>query len=49
MSKPKKFDQSAEVRTIARERIGPVKASRVIVPKKDRKPKHKEAVNEELS
>jgi hypothetical protein len=30
-----------EVRTIARERVGTVKAERVIVPKAERKPKHK--------
>ena len=30
-----------EIRAIARERVGPVKAERVIVPKADRKPKHK--------
>ena len=35
------FDQPKEVRSIARERVGRVKASQVIVPKKDRKPKHK--------
>jgi len=35
------FDQKKEVRAIARERIGRVKPSQVIVPKKDRKPKHK--------
>ena len=42
--KPKKpvFDQEKEVRAIARERVGPVKASRAIQPKQDRKkPKHK--------
>ena len=37
----KKFDAPAEVRSIARERVGTVKASRVIVPKADRKAKHK--------
>ena len=36
------FDQPKEVRAIARERVGRVKASQVIVPKKDRKPKHKQ-------
>jgi len=36
-----RFDQENEVRAIARERVGPVKPSQVIVPKKDRKPKHK--------
>ncbi len=38
------FDQPKEVRAIARERLGPVKSSRVIVPKADqpqRKAKHK--------
>jgi hypothetical protein len=36
------FDQPKEVRAIARERVGPVKAARVIVPKNERKkPKHK--------
>lgn len=38
----KKFDQGKEVRAIARERVGKVKAARVIVPKSQRKkPKHK--------
>jgi hypothetical protein len=37
----KKFDAPNEVRSIARERVGTVKASRVIVPKAERKPKHK--------
>ena len=45
MSKRKpaqRFDQKKEVRAIARERVGTVKAARVIVPKTDRKkPKHK--------
>ncbi|MEO8098032.1 MAG: hypothetical protein ABI811_10055 [Acidobacteriota bacterium] len=37
-----KFDQPNEVRSIARERVGPVKASRAILPKLERKkPKHK--------
>ena len=35
------FDQPKEVRAIARERVGPVKSSRVIVPKAERKAKHK--------
>ena len=41
---PKKrtFDQKKEVRKLARERVGPVPASRPIEPKeKRRKPKHK--------
>ncbi len=37
----KKFDGAAEVRSIARERVGRVKASRIIVPKADRKSKYK--------
>lgn len=38
----KKFDAKKEVKAIARERIGTVKASRPIVPKTARKkPKHK--------
>jgi hypothetical protein len=37
----KKFDMPKEVRAIARERVGTVKAARVIVPKAERKPKHK--------
>ena len=50
-SKPPKgapvFDQENEVRDIARERVGRVKPSQVIVPKKDRKPKHKAPMVEE--
>jgi hypothetical protein len=43
MAKKKEiFDANKELRAIARERVGPVKASRPIVPKLDRKkPKHK--------
>ncbi len=37
----KKFNAASEVRSIARERVGVVKASREIVPKSERKPKHK--------
>lgn len=38
----KRFDAKKEVRAIARERVGTVKASRPIVPKTAReKPKHK--------
>jgi hypothetical protein len=37
-----RFDQSKEVRALARERIGPVKSSRPVQPKTSRKkPKHK--------
>ena len=42
MPKKKVFDQRKEVRAIARERVGTVKASRPIVPKDSRKkPKYK--------
>lgn len=42
------FDQEKEVRAIARERVGPVKAARVIQPKDQRKkPKHKKPPAEE--
>jgi len=41
MAKVIKFDQSKEVRAIARERIGTVKRTRVIVPKTKRDPKYK--------
>jgi len=42
------FDQEKEVRAIARERVGPVKASRAILPKQDRKkPKHKKSPEDE--
>jgi hypothetical protein len=37
----KKFDMPKEIRAIARERVGTVKAGRVIVPKAQRKPKYK--------
>lgn len=40
--RPKKFSGPNEVRAIARERVGIVKASRTIVPKSERKPKYKE-------
>ncbi len=39
--KPRRFDAKKEVRAIARERVGPVKASQVIKPKSERKPKYK--------
>jgi hypothetical protein len=40
--KKKKFDGRKEVRAIARERVGTVKPSKVIVPKQERaKPKYK--------
>lgn len=37
----KKIDVGKEIRSIARERLGPVKPSKAIIPKKDRKPKYK--------
>jgi hypothetical protein len=40
--KPKKFNARKEVRAIARERVGPVKAGKVIKPKSERKPKYKQ-------
>jgi hypothetical protein len=43
--KTRKFDQKKEVRAIARERVGTVKASRVILPKAARKPKHKKPLD----
>lgn len=44
----KSFDQGKEVRAIARERVGSVKPSQVLVPKKLRKkPKHKKPPGEE--
>jgi hypothetical protein len=39
--KPRRFDARKEVRAIARERVGPVKAGKVIKPKAERQPKHK--------
>ena len=39
--KARPFDKKKEVRAIARERVGQVKASRVIQPKSERKPKYK--------
>ena len=44
----KTFDASKEVRAIARERVGPVPASKAIEPKAARrKPKHKKPAGEE--
>jgi hypothetical protein len=40
--KPKPFSARREVRAIARERVGPVKAGKVIKPKSERKPKYKQ-------
>ena len=47
-AKSTKFDQSNEVRAIARERVGPVKPSQPILPKTTRKkPKHKKPLDQE--
>ena len=49
MKRQPKFDQKKEVRAIARERVGPVKAPRAIVPKVARKkPKHKKSPEQDL-
>ena len=46
--KKPKFDVKKEIRKLARERVGTVRAARVIVPKLSRKkPKHKKAADEE--
>jgi len=45
----KGFDQKKDVRAIARERVGPVKASRPILPPTLRKkPKHKRPPGEDV-
>jgi hypothetical protein len=44
--KPASFDQKKEVRAIARERVGTVKASRVMVPKARKKPKYPPSVED---
>lgn len=41
MPRKKTFDVPKEIRAIARERVGTVKAARVIVPKAERKPKYR--------
>jgi hypothetical protein len=47
-AKSSKFDQSNEVRAIARERVGPVKPSQPILSKTARKkPKHKKLFDQE--
>jgi hypothetical protein len=47
--KPKPFNARKEVRAIARERVGPVKAGKTIQPKSERKPKYKVDPLEEQS
>jgi len=46
--KKKKFDAKREIRGIARERVGSVPPGRVILPKTERKPKHKKEPIEEV-
>ena len=47
--KKKTFDLGAEVRAIARERVGKVPPSKPIIPKSARrKPKHKKPLEEDL-
>jgi hypothetical protein len=46
--KKKEFELTTEIKAIARERVGPVPASKTIQPKSARKkPKHKKSVEEE--
>ncbi len=42
----KTFSAKKEVRAIARERVGIVKPAQVIIPKSERKPKHKKPIGE---
>lgn len=47
MARPKKFDVNREIRKLARERLGVVKAGGAIEPKRMRKkPKHKKPAEE---
>jgi hypothetical protein len=47
-AKKKRFDVSKEVKAIARERVGPIPAARLIDARQVRKkPKHKKAPEEE--
>ena len=49
MPKKKVFDQGKEVRKLARERVGIIKAARALDPKDDRrKPKHKKPIAEDV-
>lgn len=47
--KPKKFDKMAHIRSIARNVVGQVPKGQVIIPKKERKPKHKKSPSLEES
>lgn len=38
--KKKRFSAKIEVKALAREQVGQVKSTRIVTPKKDRKPKH---------
>lgn len=40
--KPRPFNARKEVRAIARERVGTVKAGKVIKPRSERRPKYKQ-------
>lgn len=47
--KKKRFDLAKEVKAIARERVGPIPAAKLIEPKASRKkPKHKKRAEEQL-
>jgi hypothetical protein len=47
MPKKPRFDRKAEVKKLARERVGQVKPARPIEPKTAAKPKHKKRPEEE--
>ena len=47
MKPSKRFDQGNEVRAIARERIGIIKKTKVILPKTQRKTKHAKKIGED--
>ncbi len=47
MAKKPRFDRKAEVKKLARERVGQVKPARPIEPKTTLKPKHKKPIDEE--
>jgi hypothetical protein len=49
MPKKPRFDRKAEVKKLARERVGTVKPARPIEPKTMLKPKHKKRIDEETS
>jgi hypothetical protein len=39
-AKKKRFSAKTEVKALAREQVGQVKSTRIVTPKKDRKPKY---------